>query len=90
MVNSARSFTASYCCRWFKQPFISFFEASLRATLARLNTTLQISSVLVNVSQANASGVDVTGSEELSKAGSTRLDMAALRLTDAPEKARRL
>lgn len=68
----------------------SVFEASLRATLARLNNTLQISNVNANVSQVNASVVDVTGSEELSKAGSARLDMAALRLTDAPEKARRL
>lgn len=68
----------------------SVFEASLRATLARLNTTLQISNVLASVGQARLSGADVAGNEELSKVGASTLDMAVLRLIDAPEKARRL
>ncbi|KAH9309805.1 hypothetical protein KI387_037716 [Taxus chinensis] len=68
----------------------SVFEASLRASLARLNTTLQISNVLASIGQTRIFGADVNGSDELSKAGAATFDMAALRLIDAPEKARRL
>lgn len=68
----------------------SVFEASLRASLARLITSLQISNVLVSIGQTRIFGADVAESEELSKGGAATLDMAALRLIDAPEKTRRL
>eukprot|EP01018_Ginkgo_biloba_P014591 Gb_05711 [translate_table: standard] len=68
----------------------SVFEASLRATLARLSTSLQISNILASIGQTHTFGADVTRNEEPSKAGTATLDMAALHLIDAPEKARRL
>eukprot|EP00252_Welwitschia_mirabilis_P007981 TRINITY_DN19689_c0_g1_i1.p1 TRINITY_DN19689_c0_g1~~TRINITY_DN19689_c0_g1_i1.p1 ORF type:complete len:847 (-),score=167.14 TRINITY_DN19689_c0_g1_i1:101-2641(-) len=67
----------------------SVFEASLRATLVRLSSTLLILS-LADLSQANALNIGVFKNEENLKANTSRLDIAALRLVDAPEKARRL
>ncbi|KAL4557165.1 hypothetical protein LXL04_035337 [Taraxacum kok-saghyz] len=68
----------------------SVFEASLRATLARLNTNLSAavfgSSIDPNLSHEMVDG----GGGDLSMAGRAALDMAALRLFDAPEKARKL
>lgn len=64
----------------------SVFEASLRATLARLSTSLSLSvfgSTLDQNHPHTASG----GTAELSLAA---LDVAAVRLLDAPEKARKL
>lgn len=66
----------------------SVFEASLRATLARLSTSLSLSVIGSNLDQSHLIGDDGTG--ELSLAGRAALDVAALRLTNVPEKARRL
>ncbi|EYU24953.1 hypothetical protein ABFS82_06G047400 [Erythranthe guttata] len=68
----------------------SVFEASLRSTLARLSTNLS-SSVYGSSLDHNQSHVaDNDGNGEFSTAGKASLDVAALRLVDAPEKARRL
>ncbi|XP_061353388.1 conserved oligomeric Golgi complex subunit 7 [Gastrolobium bilobum] len=66
----------------------SVFEASLRATLARLSTTLSFS-VFGSSLDPNQT---VNGNEdgELSFGGRAALDMATLRLVDVPEKARKL
>ena len=66
----------------------SVFEASLRSTLARLSTSLSLSVFGSNLNQSRMMGDD--GDGELSLAGRAALDVAALRLTDVPEKARRL
>ncbi|KAI3756909.1 hypothetical protein L6452_04441 [Arctium lappa] len=65
------------------------FEASLRATLARLNTNLS-SAVFGSSIDPNSSHETIDGTGDLSMAGRAALDMAALRLFDAPEKARKL
>nr|XP_043617151.1 conserved oligomeric Golgi complex subunit 7 [Erigeron canadensis] len=65
------------------------FEASLRATLARLNTNLS-SAVFGSSIDPNSSHETVDGNGDLSMAGRAALDVAALRLFDAPEKARKL
>lgn len=57
----------------------SVFEASLRATLARVRTSLSISVFGSSVDQYNPTS-----------AGKAALDVAAVRLLDAPEKARKL
>ncbi|KAI3508182.1 hypothetical protein L1887_23186 [Cichorium endivia] len=67
----------------------SVFEASLRATLARLNTNLS-SAVFGSSIDPNSSHEMIDGGGDLSMAGRAALDMAALRLFDAPEKARKL
>lgn len=66
----------------------SVFEASLRATLARLSTSLSLSVFGSNLNQSRMTSDDEDG--ELSLAGRAALDVTALRLTDVPEKARRL
>lgn len=68
----------------------SVFEASLRATLARLSTTLSLSVFGSNVDQnlSHAAGDDTDG--EFSLGGRAALDVAAVRLVDVPEKARKL
>ncbi|XP_052186877.1 conserved oligomeric Golgi complex subunit 7 [Diospyros lotus] len=69
----------------------SVFEASLRATLARLSTSLSFSvfgSMLDLKNHAHVSIDDRSG--ELSSGGRAALDVAALRLLDIPEKARKL
>lgn len=66
----------------------SVFEASLRATLARLGTTLSLS--MFGSSLDHARAVVEDDNVEASTAGRAVLDIAALRLTDVPEKARKL
>lgn len=65
----------------------SVFEASLRATLARIGTTLSLS---VFGSSLEQSHVAVTGENDVNLATRAGLDVAALRLADAPDKARKL
>ncbi|XVE63888.1 hypothetical protein DITRI_Ditri07aG0057200 [Diplodiscus trichospermus] len=68
----------------------SLFEASLRATLARLSTSL---SVLVFGSSLDQNQFHVTnneGNREPSLGGMAALDVAVVRLVDVPEKARKL
>ncbi|CAI8615930.1 unnamed protein product [Vicia faba] len=66
----------------------SVFEASLRATLARLSTTLSFSALGSSLDQ----NLTINGNEdgEPSFGGRAALDMATLRLVDVPEKARKL
>ncbi|KAL6007844.1 Golgi transport complex subunit 7 [Asimina triloba] len=66
----------------------SVFEASLRATLARLSTSLSLSTVGSNPDQSTVTTDDPNG--EFSMAGRGTLDIATMRLADAPEKARKL
>ncbi|XP_027353668.1 conserved oligomeric Golgi complex subunit 7 isoform X2 [Abrus precatorius] len=66
----------------------SVFEASLRATLARLSTTLSFSAFGSSLDQNQTINSGVDG--ELSFGGRAALDMATLRLVDVPEKARKL
>ncbi|THU63803.1 hypothetical protein C4D60_Mb01t19700 [Musa balbisiana] len=65
----------------------SVFEASLRATLARIGTTLSLS---VFGSSLDQSHVAVTGENDVNLATRAGLGVAALRLADAPDKARKL
>ncbi|CAL9072645.1 unnamed protein product [Musa textilis] len=65
----------------------SVFEASLRATLARIGTTLSLS---VFGSSLEQSHVVVAGENDVNVATRAGLDVAALRLADAPDKARKL
>ncbi|XP_059450540.1 conserved oligomeric Golgi complex subunit 7 [Corylus avellana] len=67
----------------------SVFEATLRATLARLSTSLSISVFGSSLDQ-NQSHVSDEGTLESSLGGRAALDVAALRLVDVPEKARKL
>lgn len=69
---------------------ISVFEASLRSTLARLSTNLSLSIYGSNLDQNQSHMDDTPGNGELSIAGRAGLDVAALRLVDVPEKARKL
>ncbi|XP_075502437.1 conserved oligomeric Golgi complex subunit 7 [Primulina tabacum] len=69
---------------------ISVFEASLRSTLARLSTNLSLSVYGSNLDQNQSHVDDTPGNGELSIAGRAGLDVAALRLVDVPEKARKL
>lgn len=68
----------------------SVFEASLRSTLARLSTNLSSSVYGSSLDQNHSHSADNDGTEEFSAAGKASLDVAALRLVDAPEKARKL
>ncbi|XP_062153737.1 conserved oligomeric Golgi complex subunit 7 [Alnus glutinosa] len=68
----------------------SVFEASLRATLARLSTTLSISVFGSNLDQNQSHVVSGDGIWESSLGGRAALDVSALRLVDVPEKARKL
>ncbi|KAJ0964288.1 hypothetical protein J5N97_029410 [Dioscorea zingiberensis] len=65
----------------------SVFEASLRATLARIGTTLSLSVLGSSLDQSHVTTAN--GNVEAS-AGRESLDVAALRLGDMPEKARKL
>ena len=67
----------------------SVFEASLRATLARLSTTLSLSVFGSSVDQSSSLVGDNTNGEA-SVGGRAALDVAAVRLVDVPEKARKL
>ncbi|KAJ4956216.1 hypothetical protein NE237_012999 [Protea cynaroides] len=69
----------------------SVFEASLRATLARLSTSLSLSLFGSNADQNQSHLVSSEGGNgELSLAGRASLDVEALRLIDVPEKSKRL
>ncbi|KAI9115329.1 hypothetical protein K1719_013648, partial [Acacia pycnantha] len=63
----------------------SVFEASLRATLARLSTSLSLSVFGSSLDQNQ-----VTNGTEDGLGGRAALDVASLRLVDVPEKARKL
>ena len=63
----------------------SVFEASLRATLARLSTSLSLSVFGSSLDQNQ-----VTNSTEDGLGGRAALDVASLRLVDVPEKAKKL
>ncbi|KAM7272918.1 hypothetical protein ACFE04_027582 [Oxalis oulophora] len=68
----------------------SVFEASLRATLARLSTSLSVSvfGSSLDQNQSHMTSGDTDG--ELPLGGRAALDVAAVRLLDVPEKARKL
>lgn len=66
------------------------FEASLRATLARLSTNLSVSVFGSSVDPNQLLTVIDEGNGDLSSAGRSALDVAAIRLIDVPEKARKL
>ncbi|KAK2379761.1 conserved oligomeric Golgi complex subunit [Trifolium repens] len=66
----------------------SVFEASLRATLARLSTTLSFSAFGSSLDQTQTKNNNEDG--EPTFGGRAALDMATLRLVDVPEKARKL
>ncbi|CAF1753217.1 unnamed protein product [Brassica napus] len=68
----------------------SVFEASLRATLARLNSSLSISLFGTNLNQNLSHLTSEQTAGDLSMAGRASLDVAAIRLVDVPEKARKL
>ncbi|KAF8412995.1 hypothetical protein HHK36_000967 [Tetracentron sinense] len=68
----------------------SVFEASLRATLARLSTTLSLSAFGSSLDQNQSHVASDDGTGKVSLAGRAALDVATLRLIDVPEKARRL
>lgn len=68
----------------------SVFEASLKATLARLSTNLSVAAFGSSLDQNQSHLACDARSSELSTAGRAALDVATLRLTDAPEKARKL
>ncbi|WOK98056.1 embryo yellow protein [Canna indica] len=65
----------------------SVFEASLRATLARIGTTLSISVLRSRMEQTHEAVADQNEVNVTTRAG---LDVAALRLADAPDKSRKL
>ncbi|XP_002510953.2 conserved oligomeric Golgi complex subunit 7 [Ricinus communis] len=68
----------------------SVFEASLRATLARLSTSLSLSVFGSSLDQNQAHMASNDGNGEPSLGGRAALDVAAVRLVDVPEKARKL
>ncbi|OIW08788.1 hypothetical protein TanjilG_16369 [Lupinus angustifolius] len=68
----------------------SVFEASLRATLARLSTTLSFSAIGSSLDQNQNQMINGNEDGGPSFGGRAALDMATLRLVDVPEKARKL
>ncbi|KAL9249752.1 Conserved oligomeric Golgi complex subunit 7-like protein [Drosera capensis] len=68
----------------------SVFEASLRATVARLSTSLSLSVFGSHLDQNQLHATSDDASGELTSVGRSALDMATLRLVDAPDKARKL
>lgn len=68
----------------------SVFEASLRATLARLSTSLSFSVFGSSLDQNQSHVVNNDGNADPSLGGRAALDVAAVRLADVPEKARKL
>ncbi|XP_021287062.1 conserved oligomeric Golgi complex subunit 7 [Herrania umbratica] len=68
----------------------SVFEASLRATLARLSTSLSVSVFGSSLDQNQLHITNDDGNGEPSLGGRAALDVAAVRLVDVPEKARKL
>ena len=72
---------------------MAVFEATLRATLNRLGSYLDLSNVLSALNQATAFSSKSLSMSELivgGSGGNTSFDTAILRLVDKPEKARRL
>ncbi|XP_022736275.1 conserved oligomeric Golgi complex subunit 7 [Durio zibethinus] len=68
----------------------SVFEASLRATLARLSTSVSVSVFGSSLDQNQLHVTSEDGNGEPSLGGRAALDVAAVRLLDVPEKARKL
>lgn len=68
----------------------SVFEASLKATLARLSTSLSLSVFGSSIDQNKPDVVNDDGNGQLSVARKAAFDVAAVRLVDIPEKARKL
>ncbi|KAK4796133.1 hypothetical protein SAY86_028459 [Trapa natans] len=68
----------------------SVFEATLRATIARLSTKLSLLAFGLGLDPNQLHVVGDDGNEELSSARRAALDVAAVRLMDVPEKARKL
>ncbi|XVF54966.1 hypothetical protein PTKIN_Ptkin05aG0223000 [Pterospermum kingtungense] len=68
----------------------SVFEASLRATLARLSTSLSVSVFGASLNQNQLHVTNDDGNGEPSLGGRAALDVAAVRLVGVPEKARKL
>ncbi|KAJ7982515.1 Conserved oligomeric Golgi complex subunit 7 [Quillaja saponaria] len=68
----------------------SVFEASLRATLARLSTNLSVSVFGSSLDQNQSHASSDYGNGEPSLGGRAALDVASVRLIDVPEKARKL
>ena len=69
---------------------IRSLEASLKATLARLSTSLSLSVFGSNLDQNQSHVASDDGNGESSMIGRAALDVASVRLVDVPEKARRL
>ncbi|XP_060189876.1 conserved oligomeric Golgi complex subunit 7 [Lycium barbarum] len=68
----------------------SVFEASLKAALARLSTSPSLSVLRSSIDQNKPDVVNDDGNGQLSVARKAALDVAAVRLVDIPEKARKL
>lgn len=68
----------------------SVFEASLRATLARLSTTLSLSVFGSSLDNNQLHVANDDGNGEPPLGGRAALDVAAVRLVDVPEKAQKL
>ncbi|KAL6345579.1 hypothetical protein AAG906_017308 [Vitis piasezkii] len=66
------------------------FEASLKATLARLSTSLSLSVFGSNLDQNQSHVASDDGNGELSMVGRAALDVTSVQLVDVPQKARRL
>jgi hypothetical protein len=68
----------------------SVFEASLRSTLARISTSLSFSVFGSSLDQKQSHMTIIDGNGEPSLGQRAALDVAVVRLVDAPEKARKL
>ncbi|XP_019149687.1 PREDICTED: conserved oligomeric Golgi complex subunit 7-like isoform X2 [Ipomoea nil] len=68
----------------------SVFEASLKATLARLRTNLSFSVFGSSLNQNQSHAANDDGSGQVAVTGRAALDVAAVRLIGVPEKARKL
>lgn len=68
----------------------SVFEASLRATLARISTSFSLSVFGSSLDQKLSHLAIKDGTGESALGGRAALDVAAVRLADVPEKARKL
>lgn len=68
----------------------SVFEASLKATLARLSTNLSFSVFGSSLDQNQSHAANDDGSAQVAVTGRAALDVAAVRLVGVPEKARKL
>ncbi|XP_066371821.1 conserved oligomeric Golgi complex subunit 7-like [Miscanthus floridulus] len=66
----------------------SVFEASLRATLARIGTNLSVSGFGSSLDKSPAAAADENA--DLPLAGRAALDIAAIRLSDLPDKSKKL